>query len=233
MYVPHMYFWSDQLSHLECSFNQTFVSASSQTAGMHRLEERKWLIQIILCCPLGPLIVPIYMQMIVFIYQGNSKALSALDCWLTAFVKKRNKKKKRQALQLPNSYAINTQTANTSHAVNYTISLLFLLNSCQFWGGGQHMIETWLHHYDAFIISRRIYWQYIKRPKCRGPGRSVNSFPAQHCKPCTNAQSFPFIPSLSLNSSPDHLQFILLSPGCHVLLLSVVPHATYDNGCLA
>lgn len=40
-----------------------------------------------------------------------------------------------------------------------------------------------------------------------------------------------FLPSLFINSSPDHLQFLTLSPGYHVWLLSVDHHAMYDNVC--
>lgn len=52
------------------------------------------------------------------------------------------------------------------------------------------------------------------------------SFPFQLC---TKAPSCLILPSLFLNSSPDHLQFISLSPGCHALLRGVVLRETYDN----
>lgn len=52
------------------------------------------------------------------------------------------------------------------------------------------------------------------------------SFPFQLC---TKAPSCLILPSLFLNSSPDHLQFISRSPGCHALLRCVVLRETYDN----
>lgn len=52
------------------------------------------------------------------------------------------------------------------------------------------------------------------------------SFPFQLC---TKAPSCLILLSLFLNSSPDHLQFISLSPGCHALLRCVVLRETYDN----
>lgn len=52
------------------------------------------------------------------------------------------------------------------------------------------------------------------------------SFPFQLC---TKAPPNLILPSLFLNSSPDHLQFISLSPGCQALLCCVVFHETHDD----
>lgn len=91
-------------------FETGFVSTLFGIAGMWQLKrDGKWLIKNFLCCPLGPLIGPIYMQMVIFISPG--KWQSTKCPWLmtgSAFVKKLI-----QTSQSYNYAVINTQTANT------------------------------------------------------------------------------------------------------------------------
>lgn len=68
--------------HLKCSFNQTFVSALSQTAGTHRLEKENGWFKLFSAAHLGHWLYQSTCKWSYLFHQGNSKAQSALDYWL-------------------------------------------------------------------------------------------------------------------------------------------------------